>query len=116
LAEVDEVWSETHLRRDDLNRLPVYAWKPGAEDFVAAHNLVEAPRQGNSVERPGETVCPADVVSGIFGLQLIEEPKSLLSKREGGRINAVSGQNLPSFLLPNALLFQQVDKEFVSFV
>jgi hypothetical protein len=96
--------------------LPVYAWKRSTQYFVATHNLSEAPPQGSPIEWAGETVCPADVVSRIPGLQLIEEPKSLLSKREGSRIKAVSGQNLPGFLLPHALLFQQVDQEFVSFV
>jgi hypothetical protein len=72
-------------RMNDLERLAVRRGEGGAQRFVAADEFGEGCRECPLVERPTEAHCRRKIVGDIAGLQLVQEPQSLLCKRGGRR-------------------------------
>src|SRR6266705_5290692 len=74
--------------------------KTRPQDFVPRDDRVEAQLQGARIERTFQPQRPRDVVSRTCRFQLIEEPQTLLRKREGQRAgarDASQGHILESF-------------------
>ena len=76
---------------DDLHDVAVGRGEGGAEDFVAAADLVEALLEGGRVERAGEPEGDGEVVGRAAGLELVEEPEPLLGERCGRRVVGRAG-------------------------
>src|SRR3990172_1557795 len=67
-------------RGNYLNRLPTDGAEGGAQSFVAEEDLVETLLQRLLVEPPREMQRNMHVISRAAGLDLVEEPQSLLGK------------------------------------
>src|SRR5438105_3746595 len=50
---------------------------------MPAHHFLEGELEGRYIEGPGQAQGRGDVVEGTAGLELVEEPESLLSEGEG---------------------------------
>ncbi len=69
--------------RDEAQfRLAPDLYEADPQGFVAAQDLVEAPREGRDSKRPREAQSGEHVVSRAVGLQLVQEPQAPLGKGE----------------------------------
>ena len=71
---------EVKDRGDDLCRLALGRPEGGAQRLVAPHDLVQAAAQSLRVERAPQAQRGRDVVEGAAGLELVEEPQTLLGE------------------------------------
>ncbi len=88
-------------RGDRLRRPAVDRREGGAQALVAAHQGGEARGEGRGVERPLQADGERQVVGGVAGLPLVEEPEPLLG--EGERQRAGSGEAREEPLAAGAL-------------
>jgi len=68
---------------DDLHRRPVPGDDAGPERLVAAHNFCEGPLQGPGVESARYAQHRGNIIEGVAGDELVQEPEALLGKGEG---------------------------------
>src|SRR6266478_5539740 len=80
-----------HFRRDDLRGLTLDDVNRRAQDLMAGNDLVDAALERGGVEKSKELVRDGNVVGGSVWSKTIEEPKSLLRKRERQRAAPRSG-------------------------
>src|SRR5262245_46197928 len=73
-----------HIRGhiDYLSWLAISRLKSGPQHFVTPHNLTEAVQQSRHVERASQANGHRNVVRRTAGLQLLDKPQPLLSKRK----------------------------------
>src|SRR5689334_18127781 len=79
-----------------LLRLAVFDSESGAQRFMTAHDLRQRRTQRREVEFAGETHGERNVVGRRAGIELMNEPQSLLRVREWQRLvsrNAFDGRS-----------------------
>ena len=87
---------------DHLNRPAVDDLDESPEDLVSLDHDVERLFQEPDVKSPPETDRIPLVISAHTGVQLLEEPESLLGGREGASRGAVPGGNSPPGRSPHS--------------
>ena len=81
MTKIDEPDGHWFGGPDDLHGTPVDDTKIGAQDFVPAHDLTYAQRQGAGNERFRRAQCSEKIQCRITRVKMLEQPKSLLSER-----------------------------------
>src|SRR5258706_1071257 len=89
-------WTGKRLSRGDHLRCPaIYYGKSRSHDLVPSHDFVQALLKYGKIERTNDQHGVREIISWTFGYQLIDEPHSLLSKRQrNGTMRATSRNSL----------------------
>jgi hypothetical protein len=82
-GEVDDRQPRGVRRRDPLGRVPAVVGEGGAQHLVAPHQRGERSGECGDVEVAGEAHLQVDAVDRAAGVELVEEPESLLGEGEG---------------------------------
>jgi hypothetical protein len=88
---VDQRQPEGGGRLNDLHRRAIRGREDGAQRLVAARDLTEAERQNPGVQRPLDAQRHRDVVERAVRLEAIDEPETLLRKRQGKGLSLAVG-------------------------
>ncbi len=70
-------------RADDLHGAARALAEGGAQRFVPAHQLRQAPLQGAHLQRTRQAECDWEVVEGAARFELVQEPQALLRQGHG---------------------------------
>src|SRR5262249_24353805 len=82
IPEVHYGQCQSESSDNDVHWLRFHHCEGGTQDFVAAHDFVEALLQDRHIERTTEADADGNVIHGTVGLQLVEKPEPLLGKGE----------------------------------
>jgi len=94
-------------RRDLLPRLSPDVGEGGAQHLVPPHHLGHRPAERGDVERAREAYGGRNVVRRVAGLELVEEPQSLLGRRRGQVALARRAEDGRWALLPFSAAFRR---------
>ena len=90
VRQIKQRQRQSSARRDDLHRLCINHLKCCAQNLVPLDNLVQCLFQSLDVESSQQTRGDGHVVSRTLRVHLLQEPESLLCKRQREEENILS--------------------------
>ena len=81
-VEFDEGQCDLQLRRDALNGLTILLHERSTQAFVTLQEGIQSSFERPNIERPAQAHGYRNIIGGLSGVELFEEPQAFLRERQ----------------------------------